>query len=423
MNKKIFTICCIAIVFSLVMAGCNNAKSDKNTKKGTPLALIHEGTVTGFVDTEGSLVIDLSDYINAIPFSEGLAAVKNGESKWGFIDTKGKEVIPCVFDCDDEGNECREALMFHDGYANMAGLGLIDRKGNIIIQNSYIIDWNNEIAVVGNDKYFSQCILLDITGKQISETVYQILRICDNGMVLCKTGEGWGYLDSKGNTVVEPQYKEAYFYEDGLALVIDQNNKAMLIDEKGNVKKNLDYCPKFIGRSDVNYFREGFAVVDNEEELWGAQGRCMYVNNQFEPQFGMANYDGSPFHDGYAAVQDQDSKLWGFIDNKGNCMVEPRYKGIEVKVCDDGYGIVKDYSHVNVVNIKKKSDIQLVSAWNIVANRMWVKVSNVRDANGYPQTLYGIATPDGQEIMPLSQYSVEDFHYTESDNSDGIYNK
>ncbi len=38
-------------------------------------------------------------------FDEGLAlAVVEKDGKWGFIDKKGKEVIKCKYDFDDEGD-------------------------------------------------------------------------------------------------------------------------------------------------------------------------------------------------------------------------------------------------------------------------------------------------------------------------------
>lgn len=409
--KRNITLCCIASVFTLAMLGCTGSNSGENTKKGKPLALVLEGTMKGFVDTDGALVIDLSNYIDAVPFSEGLAAVKNGDSKWGFINTKGDEVISCVFDCDDGGSGWREALMFHDGYANMAGLGLIDSKGHGVIQHPYISDWNKEVIIV-SDKYYSEYLLLDFNGNQIYKQEYENLRICDNGMVLCQTRNGWGYLDSKGQTVVEPQYEEAYLYEDGVALVVDEDNNAMLIDEKGKVIKSLDYLPSLRGDCFDKNFHEGFAVAESEDEF---EGHCMFVNSNYEPQFNKVFYSVSDFHDGYAAVQDTETELWGFIDSKGNYVIEPRYKGREAVICDDGYGIVQgDWGKFIVVNIKKGTHIMMQPAGWIVAKRMWV-VRDVRDANG--RLLHGIVTPDGQEIMPLSQYTVRDFHYSESDNS------
>ena len=421
MKKSLFTFLCLAAALSFMMISCKSGGNKQNIKKGKPLALVLEGTIKGFVDTEGSLVIDLSNYINAIPFSEGLAAVKNGDSKWGFINTKGDEVLPCVFDCDDDGSDWREALMFHDGYANMAGLGLIDSKGHWVIQHPYISDWNKEVVIV-SDKYHSEYLLHDFKGNQISKQEYENLRICDNGMVLCQTRNGWGYLNSKGQTVVEPQYEEAYLYEDGVALVVDKDNNAMLIDEKGKVIKSLDYLPSLRGDCFDKNFHEGFAVAESEDEF---EGHCMFVNSNYEPQFNKVFYRVSDFHDGYAAVQDPETELWGFIDSKGNYVIEPRYKGHEAVTCDDGYGIVQgDWGKLIVVNIKKGTHIMVPSAvCNIIAKRMWVFKSNVRDANGYHYRLWGIVTSDGQEIMPLSQYKVYDFHYTETDNSASLINK
>ena len=65
----------------------------------------------GFMDENCKVVID-PIYDSAHDFSEGLAAVRkvvDGEYRWGFIDTEGKEVIPFKFS--------KEPGDFHDGFA------------------------------------------------------------------------------------------------------------------------------------------------------------------------------------------------------------------------------------------------------------------------------------------------------------------
>ena len=50
----------------------------------------------GFLDKDGKVVIDFK-YNKALPFSEGLAAVSNGE-KWAFIDESDELVTPFIYD-------------------------------------------------------------------------------------------------------------------------------------------------------------------------------------------------------------------------------------------------------------------------------------------------------------------------------------
>src|SRR5258707_1057928 len=49
----------------------------------------------GFINPSGEFVVPPS-FDDALPFSDGLAAVKTGD-KWGFVDTDGRQVIPPHF--------------------------------------------------------------------------------------------------------------------------------------------------------------------------------------------------------------------------------------------------------------------------------------------------------------------------------------
>lgn len=50
-----------------------------------------------FIDNKGKKVIDLKGYVDAEPFSEGLARVRVAGGNYGFINTKGVLVIPCIY--------------------------------------------------------------------------------------------------------------------------------------------------------------------------------------------------------------------------------------------------------------------------------------------------------------------------------------
>lgn len=86
----------------------------------------------GFIDETGEEVIPC-EWIEALDFSEGLAAVKDfhkvivNPHKWGYIDMGGVIAIRCTWDFADS---------FHNGVATVKdnkGLFLkIDKDGNII---------------------------------------------------------------------------------------------------------------------------------------------------------------------------------------------------------------------------------------------------------------------------------------------------
>lgn len=50
-----------------------------------------------FIDNKGKKAIDLKGYVDAEPFSDGLARVRVADGKYGFINTQGTLVIPCMY--------------------------------------------------------------------------------------------------------------------------------------------------------------------------------------------------------------------------------------------------------------------------------------------------------------------------------------
>lgn len=90
------------------------------------ITLTEEGELKyGFVDTSGKQVIPYQ-YNDAFDFTGGLAAVCNESGKWGFVDKKGNVVIP--FQYDSVSSES-----FQDGFALVSKdnkYGYVDKKGN-----------------------------------------------------------------------------------------------------------------------------------------------------------------------------------------------------------------------------------------------------------------------------------------------------
>ena len=91
------------------------------------MALVKKDDKWGFINTKGKEVIPCI-YTDAKSFSEGLAPVeKNGE--WGYINTKGEEVIHCIYD---------QAWGFSEGLAPVkkdGKAGFVDKEGNSSFQD------------------------------------------------------------------------------------------------------------------------------------------------------------------------------------------------------------------------------------------------------------------------------------------------
>ena len=128
------------------------------------LDLVEKDRLMRFIDRSGQQAIP-TDYAEAQPFSEGVAAVRQEGSKWGYIDKSGRYVIPPKFDWAAPFHEdLANVGMVHDvaeqksGYINHAGELVIEFSGEDTYQSS---PFNNGRAWVQvSDRYG----LIDKTG-------------------------------------------------------------------------------------------------------------------------------------------------------------------------------------------------------------------------------------------------------------------
>lgn len=156
----------------------------------TGLAKVQKNKKIGFVDPKGKLVVPLV-YDDAFPFAEGLAAVKSGY-KWGFVDMEGNMVIPPKYD---------DAYSFNEGFAK------VEKQ--------------------------SHAGFIDKTGKEVISLVYSHAgRFSDGLAPVCNDKELWGYVDKNGKEVIRFNYAYANSFSEGIAHVI-KNGKEIIIDKSG----------------------------------------------------------------------------------------------------------------------------------------------------------------------------------------------
>ena len=115
------------------------------------LRLVKVGGKFGYVNSAGSIAIE-ARFDDAMPFSEGLAAVRLGDpddGKWGYIDTAGRFVIEPRFAGASFFSEGLAAVTVDDFFDGKQGY--IDRQGKIVIEPRFTLAWPfvDGLAVVG----------------------------------------------------------------------------------------------------------------------------------------------------------------------------------------------------------------------------------------------------------------------------------
>jgi hypothetical protein len=202
------------------------------------LAAVKKGENYGFINEEGSMVID-AKYQNVWPFNQGLAAVKQNY-QWGFIDTTRKFVIKPQFD-ETEGFD-----LFSGKYAIVVKnkkYGIIDREGNYLIipkyDYLYFEDENVLLAIISENQKQKRG-LINLNEKWLYEPEYENFDYFD-GYIKFEKDEKFGLLKLNTNKIViPPVFEEIAFRSKGLTLLFyysDTTNKMhhAYINKKGRV--------------------------------------------------------------------------------------------------------------------------------------------------------------------------------------------
>ena len=193
-----------------------------------PITRNLKNVITGEVISLYSQYHCVSD--NIAPFKDGLARVANINGKWGYLNTKGDEVIPCIYDSAEEFSEgvgCVEDKIgyrfidtdgnvlfakyypwggtFKQGYAithDVNSAFLLDRNGNEYrpLHPALFVESYSEgriVAVEPCDEYNSNSdhILFDLNGKQIGRWGFDRILPFSEGVAVVNRG---AFIDLKG---------------------------------------------------------------------------------------------------------------------------------------------------------------------------------------------------------------------------------
>ncbi|WP_405374373.1 WG repeat-containing protein, partial [Pseudobutyrivibrio sp.] len=174
-------------------------------------------------------------------------------------------------------------------------------------------------------------------GEWVIEPQYYFADIFNNGYAAARNAKGlFGLIDEKGEWVIEPQYNSIYYGFDCsyFRADIDDDDNYIYINIKNEPLNDKTYH----GHVSEARFEEGLcAIYDDETGLLG------YMNEDGEyvipPQFTEA-YN---FSDGIAAVRKEvDGKeAWGYIDKSGNVVIDYQYQDAG-NFSSDGIAVVKD---------------------------------------------------------------------------------
>lgn len=346
----------------------------------------------GFIDKTGAEVVPCKyGNVNPPEFHEGLAAVRLND-KWGFIDATDKEVVPCQYSDVNNFSEGLAAVKVDTGekdswHDTIYKYGFIDKTGREVVPPKYYMvgNFSEGLAWVRGDtreknerfpiyKYG----FIDKTGKEVIPCKYDYAHSFSEGLAAVCVGnwpdEKWGFIDTTGKEVVPCKYDEVKYFDQSLAAV-RLDGKWGFIDKTGKEVAPCKY-------DDVEDFSDGLAAVrigDNANTAkWGFIDT---TGKEVVP----CNYSYAPeFHDGVAIATASTGQIKngqtvyapGVIDAQGNVVV-PFGKYDEIGQFSDG----------------------------LAAVRITVDTGKIDgDGSHRVETKQGFIDTTGKEVVPLGKY-------------------
>ena len=122
--------------------------------------------------------------------------------------------------------------------------GVININGKVIIPLKYYspINFQDGIAAVSTTRSDNSYIYIDETGKVLFNKIFTSANNFINGLALVMdTNNKWGYIDKKGDYAILPTFDEASDFDKYNYACVVTGNKGMIIDKKGNVIQKDKY--------------------------------------------------------------------------------------------------------------------------------------------------------------------------------------
>lgn len=326
--KKAITLLMFLISFCFQYAKaeinceCQNLyKISVNTKDGVRF---------GYINCLGKIVVEPT-LLTASPFADGV----------GVVNIERKNI--------GQKEDGRPIFEITDGIIDVQGALITVPKANIFSAFSEglaLSKINGKLAYIDKLGHVEISIPDDI---KISDEDYSSPEEFPftNGIAALRAEDGGFYLIDKSGKITFCEKLNAYYDENGLTIV-EEENKYALIDKMGNYILNPQN-----------------EVIDTSEDIYytvpdGKNVKYKFFNNKGKKLFELfADYVG-PFSDGLAKVQINGK--WGFINKSGKLVITTRFSNAED--FSEDFAAVKERDKWGFIN--KKGEFVILPAFDYI---------------------------------------------------------
>ena len=438
--SKVFPVIAFAFVSILgIYIFLNNAKADN-----VNLIKIEEKAKTGYIDNSGEVIVK-PKYLYGTDYYKGYAVVKNYNSLYGILDSKGKTKIAFgnIFTATLYGNRYVVSKFTSDGlkmgllnenldeltrfkYDNLtyskSGVFIFTRDETMGIMNSdgkeiytykvdEVDDRNISIEISnlteGNDSDLyakikinsSSTIINTTTGKEVYKYTLDDINVLDNNVFYIKNSSG------KNKYFIIKNDKVVYESSDYKRIRVENLNSNIAIGIKEDA--SIDYIniidKKVINNDESIKYTYSDGVILKEQYNFNAK-KIMYTIYTPSKEFGtfsdLKPYDNK-YVNGYLKIKTENDK-YEFINKKGNVITKKEYEELS-DFNKNGYAIVSNDNLYGVIDSKGKEIIDEKYDEIIFLNdnlfKNVKKISKIELFIFKENNKYGIINSDGKVVI------------------------
>lgn len=225
----------------------------------------------GVIDCAGNIIVKPKYTAIGECYSDGAIKVCI-DGKWGMIDRKGNEIVPCIYEDISDAKDGFAAVAAKTGKKKLIKWGFVDMSGKLITEFKYdkVGEISEGMAAVFIEKKWG---FVNSKGELAVPLIYAKVRPFSEGLAAVGSYtllSYWGYVDKTGKEVIPTVYTTGKSFSEGLAAVSKENKKGLsgtwndsfvYIDRQGNVAIPFEY-------GDAGSFVNGKAEVVLEEHSW-----------------------------------------------------------------------------------------------------------------------------------------------------------
>lgn len=460
--SKVFPVIAFAFVSILgIYIFLNNAKADN-----VNLIKIEEKAKTGYIDNSGEVIVK-PKYLYGTDYYKGYAVVKNYNSLYGILDSKGKTKIAFgnIFTATLYGNRYVVSKFTSDGlkmgllnenldeltrfkYDNLtyskSGVFIFTRDETMGIMNSdgkeiytykvdEVDDRNISIEISnlteGNDSDLyakikinsSSTIINTTTGKEVYKYTLDDINVLDNNVFYIKNSSG------KNKYFIIKNDKVVYESSDYKRIRVENLNSNIAIGIKEDA--SIDYIniidKKVINNDESIKYTYSDGVILKEQYNFNAK-KIMYTIYTPSKEFGtfsdLKPYDNK-FVNGYLKIKTENDK-YEFVNKKGNVITKKEYEELS-DFNKNGYAIVSNDNLYGVIDSKGKEIIDEKYDEIIFLNdNLFKNVKKISKNELFifkENNKYGIINSDGKVVIKAN-YDDFDTITTKYPIIEGTYN-